>query len=129
MTTLRMNLLWGSLMGLAVGLVCALIGACSAPPTPAQVTAGVDTACAMLRAFDNTPEVTAICATADELAPIAAAAAAAMVLTARAADAGAGARMAGRCTVIPTTTVCATDAALATGIRAALARRAKDGGG
>lgn len=86
--------------------------------TPKQASDGAQAACTLVEAYADSAAVDSICATAPELAAIAAAAA-----EARAAARDAGARSAAPCRRIPGTETCATEAEIAAGIRAVKAKR------
>lgn len=102
-------------LALMLSAVIGLTAGCGA--TPKQVSDGTDAACKLVEAFSGTPAVESICATAPELAALAAAA-----LDARAA-AAARDRKADQCKPVPTTTVCVTETELAAGIRSVKAKR------
>lgn len=112
----RIRILSATLVAIAI----AVFGlGCPSAVTPAQSSAIVDGTCTVLEAFESTPLVRTICASADELAEIARIASASR--TASASDSGA--RRVGPCKVVPKTTVCATNEELAKGIDRAIANR------
>lgn len=96
-----------------------LLGVSACGVTPKQAGDGTKAACTIVEAVTDSALVDSICATAPELASLAA-----FVASVRA-DAGsdAGARMAAPCKVIPQTTTCATNAETAAAIRALKAKR------
>ncbi len=84
--------------------------------TPKQASDDTKVACTVLEAFEGGAVVDSICATAPELASIAD-----TIATSKAPDSGA--RMATRCRMIPTTTVCASDSELRAAIQKVKASR------
>lgn len=104
----------------AMYVVGCAVGACASfKPTPKQEGAIAEASCTVVDAFAGGPLEQAICATADELI--------AMEADVRAdrSDGGAGklGRLSGKCKIIPSTTVCATDSETAMAIRARKAAR------
>ncbi len=94
-----------------------VVGHCSGCLTPKQAGDATDSACQVVEALAGDGTVDAICAFAPELAEIAA------LVMANRADGGPG-RMAVRsCAIVPTTTVCATNAERLAAIRAVKAKR------
>jgi hypothetical protein len=93
-----------------------IIAACGV--TPKQAGDGTQAACTLVQAFEGSAVVDSICAFAPELAAIGAS-----VMAARADAGDAGARMALKCTVIPDTAVCATNAETLAAIRKVKAAR------
>lgn len=98
-------------MAIAVDKLCDCV-------TPQQSAAAAKTACTLVEAYRDTPQVESICATAPEIAELATAAVEAM--QAERADGG---RKAVECKRIPDTGTCATDAELAAAIRSVKAGR------
>ncbi len=98
---------------------------CAHAPTPGQVGAVADATCTLLAAFAGGPEEQAICATADDLialeTDIRGTRAVALV------DAGSTGHAMGRklepCSIVPGTTLCATQTELAAAIKSRKAKR------
>ena len=100
--------------GFALLALLFIVGHCSCV-TPKQAGDATEAGCALVQAFTADHVVDSICATAPELAQLAAA-----VMAARA---DSGARTVVACKIIPTTTTCASNAETLAGIRAVRAAR------
>lgn len=109
-------------MRTAICIVAITIAACGI--TPKQAGDDAQLACTLVEAFTDSPTVDSVCATAPELVTLTTAAVEARA-AAQEARAVAGSRYAAPCRRIPGTETCATEAEIATGIRAVKAKRAR----
>ena len=102
--------------GFALLALLFIVGKCTGcNVTPKQAGDATEAGCALVQAFTADHVVDSICATAPELAQLAAAA--------MASRADSGARTVVACKIIPTTTTCASNAETLAGIRAVRAAR------
>jgi hypothetical protein len=96
------------ILPISIFITCA---ACNRPPTTQQVGAVTDASCTLLRAFADSPEEEAICATIEDANRLA------EEIRKERADAGSTAtKKADKCQIVGT--ICATDAELARAIKA-----------
>lgn len=106
----------------ASALVILLCCARTTPPTTQDVTVAVNSTCRFIEATTDDGTVKTVCATIEEIGAIVS------LFVARRGDAGSPV---GRCSVLPTTSFCATPAEVSEGIDVINARRAatlRDGG-